>query len=96
MNAKIYVFGKEDSVKETHQGFLSRSIPARRRNGLRSRPHSAKKNRKFYYMNGVDVIREEAVRDLMRQLVAMEVFQDESDVRREALKFYNLMLSPLE
>ena len=23
--------GKEDSVKETHQGFLSRSIPARRR-----------------------------------------------------------------
>ena len=47
-------------------------------------------------MNGVDVIREEAVRDLMRQLVAMEVFQDESDVRREALKLYNLMLSPLE
>ena len=51
---------------------------------------------KFYYMNGPDVIREEAVQDLMRQLIAMEVFQDEADVRREAVKFYNLMLPPLE
>ena len=45
MNAEICVFGKEDSVKETHQGFLSRSIPARRRHGLRSRPLSTKKKR---------------------------------------------------
>ena len=43
MNADIHVFGKEDSVKETYQGFLSRSIPARRRHGLRSRPLSTKK-----------------------------------------------------
>ena len=45
MNADIHVFGKEDSVKETYQGFLSRSIPARRRHGLRSRPLSSKKKR---------------------------------------------------
>ena len=48
MNTKIYVFGKEDSVKETHQGFLSRSIPARRRHDLHSRPHSVKKKRHAY------------------------------------------------
>ena len=45
MNADIHVFGKEDSVKETYQGFLSRSSPARRRHGLRSRPLSTKKKR---------------------------------------------------
>ena len=31
MNMKFRLCGKEKSVKETHQGFLSRSIPARRR-----------------------------------------------------------------
>ena len=31
MNMEFRLYGKEESVKETHQGFLSRSIPARRR-----------------------------------------------------------------
>ena len=42
MNMEIHVFGKEDSVKETHQGFLSRSIPARRRRSLRGRLRTKK------------------------------------------------------
>ena len=42
MNVEIHVFGKEDSVKETHQGFLSRSIPARRRRSLRGRLRTKK------------------------------------------------------
>ena len=32
-------------MQETHQGFLARSIPARRRHSLRSRLYSAKKKR---------------------------------------------------
>lgn len=43
MNAKIYVFGKEECVQGTHQGFLARSIPARRRHSLRSRLRTSKK-----------------------------------------------------
>ena len=41
----INVFGKEECVQGTHQGFLARSIPARRRHGLQCRPHSTKKER---------------------------------------------------
>ena len=42
MNVEIHVFGKEVSVKETHQGFLSRSIPARRHRSLRGRLRTKK------------------------------------------------------
>lgn len=51
---------------------------------------------KFYYVNGSDVIREEAVQDLIRQLVGMGVFQDEEDVRKEALMDYDVVLPPTE
>lgn len=44
MNVEIHVFGKENSVKETHQGFLSRSIPARRRRSLRGRLRTKKED----------------------------------------------------
>ena len=44
MNAEIHVFGKEDSVKETHQGFLSRSIPARGRRSLLRRLRTKKED----------------------------------------------------
>ena len=42
MNVEIHVFGKEVSVKESHQGFLSRSIPARRRRSLRGKLRTKK------------------------------------------------------
>ena len=44
-NVETPGFGKEECVQETHQGFLARSIPARRRHSLRSRLYSAKKKR---------------------------------------------------
>ena len=37
-------FGKEDSVKETHHGFLSRSISARRQRSLLCRLRTKKKD----------------------------------------------------
>ena len=45
INDVINVFGKEECVQGTHQGFFARSIPARRRHGLLRRPHSAIKKR---------------------------------------------------
>lgn len=50
----------------------------------------------FYYQDAKRVIRPEAVQDLMRQLVGMGVFQDEEDVRKEALADYDVMLPPTE
>ena len=51
---------------------------------------------KFYYTERKRLIREEAIYDLMRQLVGMGVFQDEEDVRKEALTDYDVMLPPTE
>lgn len=51
---------------------------------------------KFYYTERKRLIREEAIYDLMRQLVGMGVFQDEDDVRKEALTDYDVMLPPTE
>lgn len=51
---------------------------------------------KFYYAEKKRVIRTEAIHDLMRQLVGMDVFQDEEDVRKEALTDYDVMLPPKE
>ena len=51
---------------------------------------------KFYYAEKKRVIRPEAIHDLMRQLVGMGVFQDEEDVRKEALTDYDVMLPPTE
>ena len=45
INDVINVFGKEECVQGTHQGFLARSIPARMRHGLLCRPYSAIKKR---------------------------------------------------
>ena len=42
------------------------------------------------------MIRTEAIHALMRQLVGMGVFQDEEDVRKEALTDYDVMLPPTE
>ena len=42
INDVINVFGKEECVQGTPDGFLARSIPARRRHGLQCRPHSTK------------------------------------------------------
>lgn len=50
----------------------------------------------FYYQDGKRVIWAEAVPDLLRQLVAMGVFQDEEDVRKEALKDFDVVLPPTE
>lgn len=50
----------------------------------------------FYYRDGKRVIRSEAIQDLMRQLVGMGVFQDEEDVRKEALMDYDVVLPPTE
>lgn len=50
----------------------------------------------FYYQNGRRVIRPEAVQDLMRQLVGLGVFQDEEDVRKEALMDYDVVLPTTE
>lgn len=50
----------------------------------------------FYYQDGKRVIRQEAVQDLLRQLVAMGVFQDEDDVRKEALKDFDVVLPIVE
>lgn len=50
----------------------------------------------FYYQDEKRVIRAEAVQDLLRQLVAMGVFQNEEDVRKEALEDYDVMLPPTE
>ena len=47
---------------------------------------------KFYYVEKKRVIRTEAIQDLMRQLVGMGVFQDEEDVRREAVEDYDVLL----
>ena len=44
MNMEFRLYGKEESVKETHQGFLSRSIPARRRRSLRGRLRTKKED----------------------------------------------------
>lgn len=46
----------------------------------------------FYYRGKTRVIRPEAVQDLMRQLVAMDVFQDEDEIRREAVENYDVVL----
>lgn len=46
----------------------------------------------FYYAEKKRVIRTEAIQDLMRQLVSMGVFQDEEDVRREALMDFDVVL----
>lgn len=46
----------------------------------------------FYYRDRTRVIRPEAIQDLMRQLVAMGVFQDEEEIRREAVEDYNVVL----
>ena len=51
---------------------------------------------KFYYAEKKRVIRTEAIHALMRQLVGMGVFQDEEDVRKEALTDYDVMLPPTE
>ena len=51
---------------------------------------------KFYYAEKKRVIRTEAIHDLMWQLVGMGVFQDEEDVRKEALTDYDVMLPPTE
>ena len=47
---------------------------------------------KFYYVEKERVIRAEAIKDLMRQLVGMGVFQDEEEVRREALTDFDVVL----
>ena len=47
---------------------------------------------KFYYAERKRLIREETIYDLMRQLVEMGVFQDEDDVRKEALMDYDVVL----
>lgn len=52
--------------------------------------------RKGYFLDGKRVIRPEAVQDLLRQLVAMGVFQGEDDVRKEALMDYDVVLPPTE
>ena len=44
MNAEMIVFGKEECVQGTHQGFLARSIPARRRRSLLRRLRTKKKD----------------------------------------------------
>ncbi len=46
----------------------------------------------FYYRGKTRVIRPEAIQDLMRQLVAMDVFQDEEEIRREAVEDYDVVL----
>lgn len=51
---------------------------------------------KFYYAERKQLIREEAIYDLMRQLVGMGVFQDEEDVRKEALMDFDVVLPPTE
>lgn len=51
---------------------------------------------KFYYAEKKRVIREEAIYDLMRKLVETDVFQDEEDVRKEALTDYDVVLPPTE
>lgn len=51
---------------------------------------------KFYYAEKKRVIRTEAIQDLMRQLIGMGVFQDEDDVRKEALMDYDVVLPPTE
>lgn len=51
---------------------------------------------KFYYTERKRLIREESIYDLMRHLVGMGVFQDEEDVRKEALTDYDVMLPPTE
>lgn len=51
---------------------------------------------KFYYAERKRLIREESIYDLMRQLVGMGVFQDEDDVRKEALMDYDVVLPPTE
>ena len=51
---------------------------------------------KFYYAERKRLIREEAIYDLMRQLVGMGVFQDEDDVRKEALMDFDVVLPPTE
>jgi hypothetical protein len=51
---------------------------------------------KFYYTERKRLIREEAIYDLMRKLVETDVFQDEEDVRKEALTDYDVMLPPTE
>ena len=51
---------------------------------------------KFYYAERKRLIREEAIYDLMRQLVGMGVFQDEEDVRKEALIDFDVVLPPTE
>ncbi len=50
---------------------------------------------KFYYAEKKRVIRTEAIQDLMRQLVGMGVFQDEEEVRREALTDFDVVLPKL-
>lgn len=50
----------------------------------------------FYYQDGKRVVRTEAVQDLLRQLVAMGVFQNEEDVRKEALMDFDVVLPPTE
>ena len=47
---------------------------------------------KFYYTERKRLIREEAIYDLMRHLVRMGDFQDEDDVRKEALMDYGVVL----
>ena len=39
----MVILGKEECVQGTHQGFLARSIPARRRRSLHSRLRTSKK-----------------------------------------------------
>lgn len=51
---------------------------------------------KSYYTERKRLIREEAIYDLMRKLVETDVFQDEEDVRKEALTDYDVMLPPTE
>lgn len=51
---------------------------------------------KFYYAEKKRVIRTEAIQDLMRQLIGMGVFQDEEDVRKEALMDFDVVLPPTE
>jgi hypothetical protein len=51
---------------------------------------------KFYYTERKRLIREEAIYDLMRKLVETDVFQDEEDVRKEALTDYDVMIPPTE
>ena len=67
-------------------------IPPRSLNGIRSYFEIPK----FYYAEKKRVIRTEAIHALMRQLVGLGVFQDEDDVRKEALTDYDVMLPPTE